>query len=161
MVGLLGGVSLGTDVAVLYFNWVQLQKAADTAALAGANYLPDNPSRAASTANQFATNNGIKPAEISSTTVAADNLSITIKVQRYVPYFFAKVVGLKGATVPATATAAAPYAPSTVNASTPASIPAGGDNNGTQRYHLRLARQLRSRPDRARLQYNLHRRHDR
>jgi hypothetical protein len=69
-----------------------LQKAADSAALAGASYLPDNPSRATSTANQFALSNGIKAAEISSTTVAADSLSITIKLQRNVPYFFGKVL---------------------------------------------------------------------
>ncbi len=36
---LLGAMALGTDVAVMYFNWVQLQKAADAAALAGAFYL--------------------------------------------------------------------------------------------------------------------------
>ena len=40
---LLGAMALGTDVAVMYFNWVQLQKAADAAALAGAFYLvPSN-----------------------------------------------------------------------------------------------------------------------
>ncbi len=32
-------MALGTDVAVMYFNWVQLQKAADAAALAGTFYL--------------------------------------------------------------------------------------------------------------------------
>ncbi len=36
---LLGAMALGTDVAVMYFNWVQLQKGADAAALAGAFYL--------------------------------------------------------------------------------------------------------------------------
>jgi hypothetical protein len=36
---LLGAMALGTDVAVMYYNWVQLQKAADAAALAGAFYL--------------------------------------------------------------------------------------------------------------------------
>jgi Flp pilus assembly protein TadG len=39
MATLLGAVALGTDVAVLYFNWMQLQKAADAAALAGAGEL--------------------------------------------------------------------------------------------------------------------------
>jgi len=130
MVGLLGGVSMGTDVAMLYFNWVQLQKAADAAVLAGANYLPDNPSQASATANQFAVSNGVKAAEIASTTVASDDLSITMNLKRTVPYYFARVLGLTSANVAATATAGAPYAPSTVNASMPASIPAGGDNNG-------------------------------
>src|ERR1700737_167526 len=36
---LLGAMALGTDVGVMYFNWVQLQKGADAAALAGAVYL--------------------------------------------------------------------------------------------------------------------------
>lgn len=36
---LLGVVGLGADIGVLYFNWVILQKAADSAALAGAQYL--------------------------------------------------------------------------------------------------------------------------
>ncbi len=129
-VGLLGAVSLGTDVAVLYFNWMELQKAADGAALAGANYLPDNPTQATATANQYAVSNGVKSSEIASTTVASSNLSLTIQLQRTVPYYFARVLGLTSTTVAAAATSSAPYAPSTVNASTPSSIPPGGDNGG-------------------------------
>ena len=37
--GLLGVTALGVDVAVMYFNWAQLQKAADAAAIAGASQL--------------------------------------------------------------------------------------------------------------------------
>lgn len=127
---LVGAVSLGSDVAVLYFNSVQLQKAADSAVLAGANWLPGNPSQANTTANQFAESNGIKAAEITSTTVASNDQSITISLQRNVPYYFARVFGLTSSNVTAAATASAPYAPTTVNASTPSQIPAGGDNNG-------------------------------
>src|SRR6202140_3464762 len=36
---LLGVMALGADVGVMYYNWNQLQKGADAAALAGANYL--------------------------------------------------------------------------------------------------------------------------
>ncbi len=40
---LLGVMALGADVGVMYYNWNQLQKAADAAALAGATYfLPQN-----------------------------------------------------------------------------------------------------------------------
>jgi hypothetical protein len=40
---LLGVMALGTDVGVMYYNYMQLQKAADAAALAGATYfLPQN-----------------------------------------------------------------------------------------------------------------------
>jgi uncharacterized membrane protein len=34
---LLGAMALSTDVGLLYFNWMQLQKAADAAVLAGAS----------------------------------------------------------------------------------------------------------------------------
>jgi Flp pilus assembly protein TadG len=36
---LLGVMALGADVGVMYYNYIQLQKGADAAALAGANYL--------------------------------------------------------------------------------------------------------------------------
>jgi Flp pilus assembly protein TadG len=39
IVALLGVTALGADVAVMYFNWAQLQKAADAAAIAGASQL--------------------------------------------------------------------------------------------------------------------------
>ena len=127
---LLGAVALGTDVTVFYFNWVQLQKAADAGALAGANYLPDNPSQACTTANQLAQNNGVKASEIVSTGVAADNLSISIKLQRTVSYFLAKVLGLSNGIVTTAATATPQFPPSTLNATMPGQVPPGGDNNG-------------------------------
>jgi Flp pilus assembly protein TadG len=40
---LVGAVGLGADFAILYLNWANLQKAADSAALAGAEYLIANP----------------------------------------------------------------------------------------------------------------------
>jgi Flp pilus assembly protein TadG len=126
---LLGAIALGTDVAIFYFNWVQLQKAADSAVLAGANYLPDNTTQAIDTANQYAQTDGAKATEITSTTVSPDDLTITINLQRTVPYYFAKVLGLTNGTVAVTASAGPPYAPTTVNASTPSQV-AGGDNNG-------------------------------
>jgi Flp pilus assembly protein TadG len=129
-VALMGAVSLGTDIGVLYYNWGQLQKAADAAVLAGANYLPDNPAQAATAASQLAQTNGLKSAEIISNTVAPNNLSITMTVKRTVPYFFARVVGLSNGSVAAAATATAQSPPSTMNAVTPGAIPAGGDNNG-------------------------------
>jgi putative Flp pilus-assembly TadE/G-like protein len=39
LVTLVGAIALGTDVAVMYVNWQHMQKVADAAALAGANYL--------------------------------------------------------------------------------------------------------------------------
>src|ERR1700682_3808956 len=39
IVTLLGAMSLTTDIGVMYYNWMQLQKAADASALAGATYF--------------------------------------------------------------------------------------------------------------------------
>jgi Putative Flp pilus-assembly TadE/G-like len=50
---LLGAMALGTDVAVMYFNWVQLQKAADAAALAGASYLGNGSTNGNSSTYRF------------------------------------------------------------------------------------------------------------
>jgi Flp pilus assembly protein TadG len=127
---LLGAVALGTDVTIFYFNWVQLQKAADAAVLGGANYLPDNPTAATNTAKQLALSNGVKTSEIVSNAVAAGGLSISIKLQRTVPYYFARVLGLSTGLVTTSATAAPQYPPSTINATAPGQVPPGGDNNG-------------------------------
>jgi putative Tad-like protein involved in Flp pilus assembly len=40
---LLGVMALSADVAVMYFNWIQMQKAADSAAIAGASQLTGQP----------------------------------------------------------------------------------------------------------------------
>ena len=63
-VTLVGAMALGTDIGVLYYNWVQLQKAADAAALAGANYLPNDANTATSTAKAYLTNNGTTNADV-------------------------------------------------------------------------------------------------
>ena len=40
---LLASIGLAADLGILYLNWTVLQKAADTAALAGATYLAPSP----------------------------------------------------------------------------------------------------------------------
>jgi hypothetical protein len=102
---LLGAAALGADVAVFYFNWVQLQKAADASAIAGATFLPSNPDLAISTADQYAQSNGIQASEIVSTQVSSDDMSVQIKLARTVPYYFANLLGLTTGKVGAAATA--------------------------------------------------------
>jgi Flp pilus assembly protein TadG len=128
-IALLGAASLGTDIAILYYNWAQLQKAADAAVLAGANYLPDQQDKARSTAIAYATSNGVKVTEIVSTTFPDSN-SIMMQLRRTVPYHFARVFGFTSTAVAVGAKASVPGAPTTVNANTPGSVPAGGDNGG-------------------------------
>jgi len=131
MATLLGAVALGTDVAVLYFNWMQLQKAADAAALAGAGRLTALPdpsgtvaANATDAAKGYACLNGIddphntNPAicpnpvnnpdyvdQVNFITVDPNDTQVSIKLTRQVPYYFAKVLGLQTGRVAAGATA--------------------------------------------------------
>src|SRR5207253_2812412 len=93
IVALLGIMALGTDLSVSYQQWAILQKAADAAALAGANYLPEQPALAQSTATNYAVLNGLKTTEVA-TTVSGDNLQIAVNTSRSVPYYFGAVLGL-------------------------------------------------------------------
>jgi hypothetical protein len=122
---LLAVIALGTDISVHYYNWVQMQKAADSAVLAGANWLPDDPSRSIATAKTFAQSNGITAAEISSTSVAQNNLSITMVVKRTVPYYFAQVLGMTSATLQVQATAAPQPPTTTVGAPSQSAVSSG------------------------------------
>lgn len=121
LVALLGATALGTDVAVMYANWSELQKAVDAGALAGANFLPNDPASAQSTANQYAQMNGLSSSEITAIQVSSDDQEITVSASRNVPYFFGRVLGLSSQMISVTATAAIPYSPSTI----------GGAYNGT------------------------------
>jgi Putative Flp pilus-assembly TadE/G-like len=103
---LIAGLALCTDVAVMYVNWALLQRAADASALAGANYLPFDSSKAQSVSTDYVTSNSVLAAEIVGTpTVSADQLSITVTLSRTVPYFLARAVELTSGTVQAAATA--------------------------------------------------------
>ena len=102
---LIGAMALSADVGVLYFNWEILQTAADCAAVAGAAYLPSNPIEAIATADSYASKNGIRGSEITSTTVSPDSNSLNIQLHRTVPYSFALLLGLVTGTVSAQATA--------------------------------------------------------
>lgn len=100
-----GVAALATDVFSFYFNWYALQTGVDAAVLSGANYLPDYPSQAISTAKNYASSNGIQSAEISSTTAGTGNTTLSMTASRTVPYYFAKVLGLTSGKVSASATA--------------------------------------------------------
>jgi len=127
---LLGVMALGADVGVLYYNWGQMQKAADAGALAGAGKLTGQPDSVAAAnavtyANGYACLNGVNdpgnaaktvcPSPISVanytdkilfTTVNAANTQVSISVNRTLPYFFGRVIGLNTGQVTVLATAA-------------------------------------------------------
>jgi Flp pilus assembly protein TadG len=102
---LLGALALGVDVSVFYFEWAQLQKAADASALAGAGYLPGNPDRAIETAQSYAEMNGVTEGEIVSVTPGDDDSTLTVELSREVPYYFGRIFGLNQSPVVARATA--------------------------------------------------------
>jgi Flp pilus assembly protein TadG len=120
ILALIGAFGLSTDVAIFYFNWAQLRKEVDAAALAGANYLPDNPSQATSTAATWVSTNGMAGDTILKNSTGSQGYngtaysSITVQVQRTVPYYFAKPVRAffgSPTTAPITVTATAGVEP--------------------------------------------------
>jgi hypothetical protein len=118
LTALLGALALGTDVAVIYFNWMQLRKAADSAALAGAAYLGPFSTQggaepscnwggsrtpAYDVACSYAEQNGVAASEIVSigpATVLPPNVTVppgaeTLQIslrRSNIPIFFARLV---------------------------------------------------------------------
>jgi hypothetical protein len=86
-------MALGVDVAMFYVNWANLQKAADAGALAGAMYLPSNTKAAEAAAADYAQRNGASRDEIVEISVAGDNESVLVVLERSVSYFFGRVLG--------------------------------------------------------------------
>lgn len=116
VVVILAFAALGTDVGLLYSARTSLQRAADSAALAGAFSFIANPSApqpdtARTQALASATANQVFGAPLLPEEVAVDvNLSlrrVTVQVTRDEPYFFARILGLTEGTVMAAATAEA------------------------------------------------------
>src|SRR5260370_30771682 len=130
---LMGGMALGTDVVVMSFKWMQLQKGADAAALAGAGWLVASDVPSGSTPGPVAAGCASEPdvasqqactyAYNNKMAVDATNLNIvenskslptaapTPNIQVWVnrsnlPYMFGKVIGLNTYSVSAIATAA-------------------------------------------------------
>src|ERR1700687_3077204 len=102
---MLGVVAMAVDISTFDWTWSRMQSSADAAALAGCSILPTSPSRAIATATAYAVTNGMLASEVSTTTVAADNLSISIKLYSTVPYYVGRVLGLTASPVVVTATA--------------------------------------------------------
>lgn len=127
---LLGAVALGADMAVMYANWQQVQKTADAAAVAGANFLSsglsfggnvapgctgDNAEQAACT---YALQNNpalsSSPNSVTVTEPTANTLKV-VATENNLPYFFGRAIGLNTYNVSATAIAQAPGVVGTVN----------------------------------------------
>ena len=101
---LIGAIAFGTDIAVLYMNWAQLQKSMDTAVVAGAVYLPSDPSRAISTARSYARICGIRNEEIVATLLGPDRHTISMTVTRKIS-LITRLLGLRLGNIAANSTA--------------------------------------------------------
>jgi len=107
---IMGAACIGADMWALYLSSTRLQQAADAAVMSGAAYLPTNPSLAQSVARSEAQMNGIRESEIVYNRPASDGRSITMVVERNVPYRFARLFGLSQSLVTVKAVAiAAPF----------------------------------------------------
>jgi Flp pilus assembly protein TadG len=131
LVGVLAAIALCTDVSVMYANWQSMQKAVDSAALAGANDLPNDPVGATSTAQIYAESNGLKPSEVTVQPIAAGATTITVIASRSVPYYFGRVVGLSNQLIQVTATASEPAPIHTVGGGNTTGSPTGPNAYGT------------------------------
>jgi Putative Tad-like Flp pilus-assembly len=106
---LLAAVMLGADFAVMYYNWMLLQKAADSSALAGASYLPGSNAKVMLIATTYANSNAVSAGAGDTISVTIDGAPtpqwVQVDLTRSVPYFFGKIVGLRKATIKASARA--------------------------------------------------------
>lgn len=126
---LLGAMALCSDVGVLYYTSIQLQKAADAAALAGAGFFgPNTPatpncswaagsSNAQNAACDYVVSNGISKSYITNinspatgvTAVPAGAQSVQVQIKRTdIPVFFGKLIGLTSLSAAGNATAIGP-----------------------------------------------------
>lgn len=105
LVVLLGCTALVADVGLLYSHRARLVNAADAAALAGAQELPDDPEAAKDMARVYAMVNGVASEHVE-VQVSDDNRSLTVWPQRSVELLFARALEIFNKEVSASATAA-------------------------------------------------------
>ena len=108
MTVMLGMAAFVLDVGSWFRADRKLQAAADAAALAAAQALPEDPGYAAALATQYAQENAeAAPDEITFTTKLKSNDTVTVALKRNAPGFFSKVLGIDSAEIHARAAARA------------------------------------------------------
>jgi hypothetical protein len=91
---LMGMAALVLDVGHWYRAKRDLQAVADSAALAGAQALPDNTALATALATQYSKDNGGPTPEVVFTSKNLANDTITVRVKRAEPGFFSKIFSI-------------------------------------------------------------------
>jgi Flp pilus assembly protein TadG len=105
LVVLLGMAAAVLDVGSWYRAQRALQATVDSAALAGAQKLPESSGEATALANDYAAKNGGGSITVKFSSQVVQNDTITVDGTKPAPGFFAKVFGVKSVTVHAHATA--------------------------------------------------------
>ncbi len=105
MIFLMGMAAVSVDVGLLLSHKRAVQTAADLAALAGVQELPEDPDAAVSEATAILAANGVDAGEVVSIAAEAENTELVVRVQRSVPLYFARVLGHQISQVPAVARA--------------------------------------------------------
>jgi Putative Flp pilus-assembly TadE/G-like len=103
--GLLGAMAMVLDVGSWFRAQRATQSAADAAALAGAQELPESPGTANTFASQYLIANGGGDAAITFSTKNLANDTISVGVKRQAPGVFAKIFGINSVDVAAHASA--------------------------------------------------------
>jgi Flp pilus assembly protein TadG len=105
MAALLGAIAMVLDVGSWFREQRATQSAADAAALAGAQALPESTGTSTALANQYLGSNGGGAGQITFSTKNVANDTVTVKVTRQADGFFAKIFGIDSVNVHAKASA--------------------------------------------------------
>lgn len=103
---ILGFLTLSVDAGRTYIAKQQLQIAADAAALAGAKYLPQDPTEAQQVAVQTAEANGLQASQILTQVAGPTGNQLDVTTNETLPLIFGPFVGISQANVSAQAGAA-------------------------------------------------------
>ena len=107
LVAILGAVAMVLDVGSWFREQRDTQSAADAAALAAAQALPESPGTAGALANEYLGKNRGGVSGVSFSTKMLANDTVTVTVAREAPGVFAKLFGINSVTVNARASARA------------------------------------------------------
>lgn len=90
---LMGMAALSVDIGVLTVHKRSLQGAADLAAMAGVQELPQKPADAQAIARDYLLENTVTADEIMGISAEAGNTELVVNLSRNAPLFFARVLG--------------------------------------------------------------------
>ena len=108
MAVVMGFVALAIDIGLFYQDRREMQNAADAAALAGVQFLPQSPATAIQTARTWAHDNGVTDSEIVKIEVRKTNVSndtMYVELSRQFSWIFGRVLGQTTSAAPGKAKA--------------------------------------------------------